>query len=71
MAPLRSDRRRIVAFPGTGREPWATKRQLAEHFQVCEKTVERWMAAGMPCLRTRRTVRFQVGACEDWLGGSA
>jgi hypothetical protein len=63
---------RLIAFPASGREPWRTKRQIADHFQVCEKTVERWTAAGMPCLRGRgRTVRFRVGECEAWLGAAS
>jgi phage terminase Nu1 subunit (DNA packaging protein) len=63
-----SDGARLIAFPLTGREPWATKRQVAEHFQVSDKTVERWVAGGMPCIRGRgRTLRFQIRACEDWL----
>lgn len=71
MGPRPSETARLLAFPGSGREPWRTKRQLAEHFQVSEKTVERWMTAGMPCLRGRgRTVRFQVAACEGWLADS-
>jgi phage terminase Nu1 subunit (DNA packaging protein) len=60
---------RVVRFPARGgREPWVTKAQLAAHFQVHEKTVERWAAAGMPVMRAgTRTVRFQVSACEAWL----
>ncbi len=60
---------RVIRFPaGGGREPWVTKVQLAAHFQVHEKTVERWAAAGMPVMRAgTRTVRFQVSACEAWL----
>jgi excisionase family DNA binding protein len=59
---------RVIPFP---REGWVTKRQLAEHLQVSEKTVERWMAAGMPCLRQGRSVRFRVSDCEAWLGAAA
>ena len=62
----------LIAFPASGREPWLTKRQLAAHFQVSEKTVERWMAADMPCLRggRGRTIRFRVNECESWLRDS-
>jgi phage terminase Nu1 subunit (DNA packaging protein) len=63
---------RLIAFPASGREPWVTKRQVAGHFHVSEKTVERWVAAGMPCLRGRgRTVRFRVAECESWWGVSS
>ena len=73
MGSLRSEGGRPIPFPASGREPWQTKRQLAGHFQVSEKTVERWMAAGMPCLRggRGRTIRFQVRECETWLRQSA
>lgn len=50
-------------------EPWVTKLQLARHLQVSEKTVERWIADGMPCLRGKRLVRFQISRCEAWLDG--
>jgi hypothetical protein len=62
---------RLIAFPASGREPWKTKRQVAEFFQVSEKTVERWVAAGMPCFSRGRTIRFQIGRCEAWLGAEA
>jgi hypothetical protein len=62
---------RLIAFPASGREPWKTKRQIAEHFQVCEKTVERWVADGMPRVSRGRTIRFQIGVCEEWLGAES
>lgn len=72
MRPPPSEPGRLIPFPGRGREPWATKGQLAEHFQVCEKTVDRWVKAGMPSLSGRgRTVRFRVGDCEAWLGATS
>lgn len=50
-------------------EPWVTKAQLAEHLKVHEKTVERLVASGMPCLRPgRRAIRFCISECEAWLG---
>ena len=58
----------VVRLPVRGvREPWVRKAQLAAHFQVHEKTIERWVAAGMPVIRGKRLVRFQVSACESWL----
>jgi phage terminase Nu1 subunit (DNA packaging protein) len=62
----------VIPFRPRGRtEPWVTKAQLAQHVQVSAKTVERWVADGMPCLRSRRTVRFQISACEAWLGAGS
>jgi hypothetical protein len=59
----------VVPFrPRGGSEQWVTKEQLARHMQVSTRTVERWVAEGMPCLRHRRTMRFQLAVCEHWLG---
>jgi phage terminase Nu1 subunit (DNA packaging protein) len=69
MGPWNSDGARVIPLPGVaGREPWVTKAQLARHFDVSLKTVERWAVAGMPCLSRGRTVRYQISACEAWLG---
>lgn len=61
---------RVLRLPlAEGHEPWVTKAQLAEHLQVHEKTIERLVAKGMPCLRlSRRAIRFRVSACEAWMG---
>jgi phage terminase Nu1 subunit (DNA packaging protein) len=69
-----SDRGRVLPFPGRpDREPWVTKQQLARHFDVSPKTVERWTADGMPCLRPagRRTIRYRISECENWLAAAA
>lgn len=63
----------VVPFPTRrGREPWLTKRQVAAHFGVSERTVERWTVDGMPCLRpgTGRLVRYLASECESWHAGS-
>jgi hypothetical protein len=57
---------RLRARPGT--EPLATKAQLAEHLQVCPRTIDRRVEAGMPCIRVgARAVRFRIADCEAWL----
>ena len=63
---------RLIPFPGGGREPWLTKRQLAAHFQVSEKTVERWVTAKMPCLRSGLGSNGPLPGpeCECWLRGT-
>jgi excisionase family DNA binding protein len=63
-------RARVLRLPvAEDHEPWVTKAQLAEHLKVHEKTVERLVAKGMPCLRlSRRAIRFRVSACEAWVG---
>jgi excisionase family DNA binding protein len=59
---------RLVPFPQRdGREPWWPKKRLAEYFGVSERTIERWTAEGMPCLRGPRTVRYRPSAVEAWL----
>lgn len=59
---------RVVRFrPRAGNEAWVTKQQLADHLQVSVKTIERWIAEGMPCLRRKRFLRFRLSACEAWL----
>jgi|GEM_PF-2924911 len=62
------DQRRVISFRSrTGNEPWVTTKKLAEHLDVSERTIQRWTAEGMPCLRSRRTLRYQVSACLAWL----
>jgi excisionase family DNA binding protein len=59
---------RLIGFPQRpGREPWWPKKRLAEYLDVSERTIERWTAEGMPCLRGRRTVRYRPADVEAWL----
>jgi hypothetical protein len=63
-----TDSGRLITFPRlAGSEPWWPKKKLAEYLDVSERTIERWTAEGMPCLRSRRTVRYQASVCVDWL----
>ncbi len=49
-------------------EPWVRKQQVAEHFGVSERTLERWRAEGMPCRRLSSTlIRYRLSECEEWL----
>jgi phage terminase Nu1 subunit (DNA packaging protein) len=58
----------VVAFrQRPGQEGWVTARRLADHFQVSVRTVQRWVAIGMPHMRIGGTVRFQISAAELWL----
>jgi hypothetical protein len=65
-----TQRARVLRLPlAEDHEPWVTKAQMAAHLKVHEKTVERLVAKGMPCLRlSRRTISFRVSACEAWMG---
>ena len=61
-----------MVFPASvARERLLTKREVAEHFQVSEKTVDRWTAAGMPRLTVPggRTVRYRASECDAWCAG--
>jgi phage terminase Nu1 subunit (DNA packaging protein) len=60
----------VVRFP-TARgavEPFVTRRELARIMGVSERTVARWVAAGIPSetwgLRARR---FQPSRCQAWV----
>jgi len=48
-------------------EPWLSRRRLAEHFEVSERTLQRWQSEGMPAIRRGRTVRYRASAVEAWL----
>lgn len=65
-----AQRARVLRLPlAEDHEPWVTKAQMAAHLKVHEKTVERLVVKGMPCLRlSRRTIRFRVSVCETWMG---
>lgn len=70
MAAVRSSRRRSRRR-SDGPEPWLTKRQIAEHFGVSVRTIERWrQQADFPGRRVhgdRGVVRFSLAECEEWL----
>jgi hypothetical protein len=43
-----------------------TKKQLAEHWAVDERTISRYVAAGLPRTGSRRTLRFNLEKAEAW-----
>lgn len=48
-------------------EPFMTRRQLAEHMQVHERTIDRWAKEGMPHqVWGKRTKRFRASEAEAW-----
>lgn len=48
--------------------PWLTRRQVAEHFAVSPKTVQRWQREGLPFERWgSRLVRYRLDRVERWL----
>lgn len=55
-------------------EPLVTKRQLAGHLAVCERTIERWQREGLPVERLwsrrndgRAPIRYRITEVEAWL----
>ncbi len=45
-----------------------TKAEVAEHFSVSVRTIDRWMTRGMPYEKPFEggSVRFNLSACEEW-----
>lgn len=60
LAAVRAQRR--------GQEPPMTKREIAAHFKVTERTITRWMRRGMPYDKPFEggSVRFNLARCVEW-----
>lgn len=51
--------------PGADGIPWRTKREIALHFQIGERTVTRFMNQQLlPYTKIRNLVRFDLSACD-------
>lgn len=49
-------------------KPFVTKEALAQRYGVCDRTIEKWMKAGiLVFLKVRRVVRFHVQGCDEAL----
>ena len=49
-------------------EPLLKKRQLAKHYGVCDRTIERWVTADMPRHYVgKRQMRFRLSEVQVWL----
>lgn len=60
---------RIREFPA---KPYLTKLQVAELFQVTERTVDAWMERRLiPFIKIGRTVRFRIEDLESTLRKSS
>ncbi len=53
------------------RQPLLTKAQLAARWAVSERTVERWIAAGLPTRNVFTNVRVAPVDAEAWILGGA
>jgi hypothetical protein len=57
-----------LARTGIVREPLLTKTQLALHYQVSGRTIQRWVASDMPFVWVgKRQKRFQLSQVQLWL----
>lgn len=68
-ARLKAEFGRIREFPAN---PYLTKHQIAELFQVTERTIDSWMERRLiPFVKIGRTVRFRIDDLESSLRKSA
>jgi phage terminase Nu1 subunit (DNA packaging protein) len=51
-------------------EAWLDKRKLADHCSCSVRTIETWMAAGMPRWTLGGRPKFRVSEVERWLLGA-
>jgi len=54
----------VILFPSQQR---LTKRELAAELRVSTRTIERWMAEGLPCEGSPRRRLFRRETVEAWL----
>ena len=55
-------------------ESWVTLAEVAQHLQIAEETVHRWIRRkGMPAHRLGRNWRFMISEVNEWVrsGGAA
>ncbi len=49
-------------------EPWVTLKDVAEHLQVSDETIHRWISGrGMPAHRAGRVWRFKLSEVDAWI----
>ena len=63
-----SDRRARRGPQGPQRGPMQTKADVAAHLRVSERTIERWMALGLPFAKPYESgsVRFRASEVDAW-----
>jgi len=62
LAQLRAD---LAAQPPQPR--LLSKRGLADHYGVSERTIKTWRARGLPGHKVGRDVMFNVRECDRWI----
>lgn len=49
-------------------EPWVTLKDVAEHLQVSDETIHRWISGrSMPAHRAGRVWRFKLSEVDAWI----
>lgn len=46
-----------------------SKRSLAAHYGVSERTIRTWRERGLPGVRCGREVMYEVAVCDRWIEG--
>lgn len=62
---------RVVAQLERPTQRFLSKRALAEHFGVSERTIKTWREKGLPGVRVGREVMYEVDTCDGWIEGHA
>jgi phage terminase Nu1 subunit (DNA packaging protein) len=64
-------RARRSARQATVDEDWVSKAHIAAHFKVCTRTIENWMAKGLPYAKRfpNSHAKFKVSLCDAWYEG--
>ena len=44
-----------------------TRKELSELLKVSERTIDRYIKLGMPCIKKSRAVRFELEKVMAWL----
>lgn len=57
--------------PRGPQEPWLTRKGLAKHFAVSERTVQRWQTEGLPYTGRGRTIRYRLSEANSWFEGQS
>jgi hypothetical protein len=60
-----------VLEPAQLERRFLSKRALAGHYGVSERTVKTWREKGLPGVRVGREVMYDIAACDRWIESHA
>ena len=52
-----------------GGDKMLTRKELSVILSVSERTVDRYVKMGMPCIKVSKAVRFELNEVMKWLKG--